>query len=148
MKKKLLLVACLSGILSVSVFIAKAEISQKALQSFHLVFANAKHVKWTEYPDHYFVSFSQNDVLIKATYDKDGNLLNTLRYYTEQRLPLNVLYQVKNKYPQKSINIVTEVSDTEGTVYFIQLKDDKGWMTVKADQNADMEIIEKFITQK
>ena len=144
MKKQLLLIACLSGILSIGFFSAKAEISQKALQAFHLVFANAKHVKWSEYPDHYFVSFSQNDVLVKASYDRDGNLLSTLRYYNEQRLPLNILYQLKNRFPEKTINIVTEVSDTEGTVYFIQLKDEKGWMTVKADQNAEMEITDKF----
>jgi hypothetical protein len=148
MKKKLLITACIAGILSVSVFNAQAEISQKVLQSFHLIFANAKHVKWTEYPDHYFVSFSQNDVLIKASYDRDGNLLSTLSYYSEQYLPLNILYNVKKAYPAKTIDIVTEVSNPDGTAYFVQLRDNKGWTIVKADQSGEMEVTDKFYKQE
>src|ERR1700733_12574771 len=109
MKKKFVTIACLAGLLSVSVISVHAEISQKALQSFRSVFAEATNVKWSEYPDHYFVSFSQNDMLIKVTYDKDGNLLNSTRYYKEQRLPLNILYRVKKSYPSKKIDMVTEV---------------------------------------
>jgi hypothetical protein len=144
MKKNLFSIACIAGLLSVSVFSAQAEISQKALQSFRSVFAEAKQVKWTEYPDHYFVSFSQNDMLIKASYDKDGNLLNSTRYYKEQRLPLNILYKVKNAYPSQTIDIVTEVSTTEGTVYFVQLKDNKNWTIIQSDESGNLEIKDKF----
>jgi hypothetical protein len=144
MKKKFVTIACLAGLLSVSVISVHAEISQKALQSFRSVFAEATNVKWSEYPDHYFVSFSQNDMLIKVTYDKDGNLLNSTRYYKEQRLPLNILYRVKKSYPSKKIDMVTEVSNPEGTAYFIQLKDDKNWTTIKADESGNLEVTDKF----
>ena len=139
MKKKLLAATCLIGILTVSTFSAQAEINQKVLQSFRAVFAEAKHIKWTEYPDHYYVSFMQNDILVKASYDKDGNLLNSMRYYKEQRLPLNILYKVKRAYPTKTVDIVTEVSDNDGTVYFVQLKDDKGWTVIKSDESGNFE---------
>jgi hypothetical protein len=144
MKKNLFSIAYIAGLLSVSVFSAQAEISQKALQSFRSVFAEAKQVKWTEYPDHYFVSFSQNDMLIKASYDKDGNLLNSTRYYKEQRLPLNILYKIKNAYPSQTIDMVTEVSTTEGTVYFVQLKDNKNWTIIQSDESGNLEIKDKF----
>jgi hypothetical protein len=144
MKKKLLTIACLAGILSVSVFSVQAEISQKALQSFRSVFAEATQVKWTEYPDYYFVSFKQNDMLVKASYDKEGTLLGTTRYYKELRLPLNILYKIKKAYPSKTIDIVTEISNTDGIVYFIQLKDDKGWTIIQADQSGNLEVSDKF----
>lgn len=144
MKKNLLAIALIAGIISLSSFTVKAEINQKVLQSFHAVFAEAKHVKWTEYPDSYYVTFTQNDILIKANYDKEGNLLSSLRYYKEQRLPLNILYKVKKEYPSKTIDMVTEVSNPDGTVYFIQLKNDKGWTTVKSDESGDMEVVDQI----
>ncbi|MBS1916392.1 MAG: hypothetical protein JST87_08935 [Bacteroidetes bacterium] len=144
MKKNLLAIALIAGVVSLSSFTVKAEINQKVLQSFHAVFAEAKHVKWTEYPDSYFVSFTQNDILVKVTYDKDGNLLSSIRYYKEQRLPLNILYKVKKEYPSKTIDIVTEVSNSDGTVYFVQLKDDKGWISVKSDESGNMEVVDRI----
>ena len=144
MKKKLLMITLLAGIFSASVLNASAEISQKALQSFHAVFGDAKNVKWTELNDRYLVSFMQNDVLVKASYDKDGNLLSSMRYYKEQHLPLNILYKVKKDYPAKTIDIVTEISNADGIVYFIQLKDNKGWTILKSDQSANMEVSDKF----
>ncbi len=144
MKKKFLTIACIAGILSVSVISAKAEISQKALQSFRSVFAEAKQVRWTEYPDCYYVSFLQNDMQVKVTYDKDGNLLNSTRYYKEQRLPIAVLSSVKSAYPSKKISLVTEVSSTEGTVYFIQLKDENGFTIVKSNEQGLLEVTDKF----
>jgi hypothetical protein len=141
MKKKLFTLAFL---LTPTVYYAHAEISQKALQAFHTVFAGAKHVKWTEYNDHYFVSFYQNEILVKATYDKEGNMLNSMRYYGEQRLPLNILYQVEKSYPSKMIAEVTEVSNGEGTLYFIQLKDKKGWTIIKSDASGELEVTDRF----
>ncbi len=144
MKKSLFAIALVCGILSLNATSAKAEISQRTLQSFHSVFAEAKHVKWMEFPDHYLVSFSQNDVLVKASYDRDGNLLNSIRYYKEQRLPLNILCKVKKENPNRNIEIVTEVSNEEGVVYFIQLKDKKGWTILKSDASGNLELTDKF----
>ena len=148
MKKNSFIVACLAGFLTLSVVSAKAEVSQKALQSFHSVFGEAKQVKWAEYKDYYFVSFSQNDIQVKATYDKDGNLLNSMRYYKEQRLPLNILYKVKKAYPSKTIELVTEVTDNGGTAYLIQLKDSKGWTIIKSDESGAIEVTDKFSKTK
>ena len=90
------------------------------------------------------MSFSQNDVLVKASYDRDGNLLNSIRYYKEQRLPLNILCKVKKENPNRNIEIVTEVSNEEGVVYFIQLKDKKGWTILKSDASGNLELTDKF----
>jgi hypothetical protein len=144
MKKNFVSAACLAAFLSLTVFSAKADVSQKVLQSFHSVFSKASNIKWVEYPDHYYVSFNQNDVMIRASYDMAGNLLNSMRYYKEQHLPLNILCEVKKKYASKTIDIVTEVSNQDGIVYLIQLKDDKGWTIVKSDQAANFEVVDKF----
>ena len=144
MKKTLITAFCFAGFLSLSAFSAKADVNQKVLQSFHSVFAKATNVKWMEYPDHYFVSFNQSDVIVKVSYDMSGNIMSSIRYYKEQRLPLNILCKIKKVYPNKTIDIVTEVNDENGTAYFIQLKDDKGWTIVKSDEAATFEVADKF----
>jgi hypothetical protein len=144
MKKSFLTIACISGVFLLSSFYVNAAVNEKVLRSFNSVFSTATNVQWTEYPDHYYVSFSQNDVMVRAEYDKKGNLLSSLRYYDAQHLPLNILCKVKKDYPDKNIDVVTEVSTTDGTAYIIQLQDKKGWTIVKSDINGYMIETDKF----
>jgi len=144
MKKNFLTTACIAGFLSLSVFSARADVSEKVLKSFHSVFSKASNIKWVEYPDHYYVSFNQNDIMVRASYDLAGNLLSSIRYYKEQDLPLNILCALKKSYPSKVIDNVTEVSNQEGIVYFIMLQDDKNWIKIKSDETATFEVVEKF----
>ena len=144
MKKTLFTIACLSGLLFTGVISASAEVSQKTLQSFRSVFTGAVQVKWTEYADHYNVSFLQNDILIKAEYDREGNMLNSIRYYKEQRLPLNILYKVKKAYPSEKIQSITEESNAESTTYHIQLKGEKSWTILRSDESGNLEVSDKF----
>jgi hypothetical protein len=148
MKKNLLTAACIAGLISLSAFSAKADVNQKVLQSFQAVFTKASNIKWVEYSDHYYVSFNQNDILVRANYDANGNLLNSVRYYKEQHLPLNILCKIKKTYPSKNVDIVTEVSAEAGIVYFIQLKDDKGWTIIKSDEGGTFEISDQFEKQQ
>jgi len=144
MKKHFVTTACIAGLLSLSALSAKADVSEKVLKSFHSVFSKASNIQWTEHPDHYYVSFDLYDVMIRASYDMEGNMLSSIRYYKEQHLPLNILFAIKKSYPSKTIHIVTEVSTQDGIAYFIQLKDNKSWAIIKSDASATFEVVEKF----
>jgi hypothetical protein len=144
MKKTILTASCFAGLLSLGTFSAKADVNQKVLQSFHMVFGKATDIKWTEFQDHYYVSFNQNDVLIKANYDLAGNIVNSIRYYKEQHLPLHILCKIKEAYPSKSVHMVTEVNNENGTAYFIQLQDDKSWTVIKSDESGDFELADRY----
>src|SRR6476659_1750933 len=89
--------------------------NEKVLNAFNKTFPHVKEVAWTENEHSYEVKFKQNEILSKVTYDKDGNILKTLRYYYEQNLPLLVLSKVKNKFNDKKIYGVTEESSEDGT---------------------------------
>jgi len=136
--------ACMVGLFMVCILPAKAAINDKVLKSFHAVFNKANEVHWAEYADYCSVSFKQSDVIFRVNYDLDGNIINSIRYYKEQLLPLNILCKVKKAYPSKTINIVTEVSNQDGIVYMIQLKDQKEYVTLKTDKNAFLEVVERF----
>jgi hypothetical protein len=151
MKKNFLIIASICSIFLLGSFSVKAApaddnagVNEKVLKSFNSVFTNASNVIWSQFADHFFVSFSQNSIVVRAEYDKSGNLLSSLRYYDAQHLPLNILCKVKKEYPNKTIDVVTEISIPEGMAYIIQLQDEKGWTILRSDVNGDLQVKDSF----
>jgi hypothetical protein len=119
-------------------------ISDKLLQAFKQTFPDAIQVKWVEEPTRYTVSFKQNEILTKVEYDKDGNFVSSLRYYSEKNLPVTVLCQLQKKYAGKTIFGVTELATEVSTEYYIKLVDDRNWTTVRSDADGNMQLVEKY----
>ena len=119
-------------------------ISDKLLQAFKQTFPDAIQVKWVEEPTRYTVSFKQNEILTKVEYDKDGNFVSSLRYYSEKNLPVTVLCQLQKKYPGKTVFGVTELATDASTEYYIKLVDDRNWTTVRSDADGNMQLVEKY----
>ncbi len=147
MKKVIVLAA--SVIMLASASFAKVdpmpeEVNAKVLSAFENTFSLVTEVKWKEYSEYYSASFRQNGTQTEVRYDKDGNFLSSLRYYKEEMLPLSVLTQIKKKYPKKSVFGVTELTAGSEVAYFVTLEDEKTWVIVKADQNGNMHVREKF----
>lgn len=118
--------------------------SEKVLDAFNKAFPNVQDVSWTENAQSYEVKFKQNQILSRITYDKDGNILKTLRYYYEQQLPIMVLSKVKQRYSDKKIYGVTEESSEAGTYYHIILEDEKHWVDITADNYGSITVNKKF----
>jgi hypothetical protein len=139
--KKILLAA----IVFASSFTAMADDpSEKVLDAFNKTFPNVKEVAWTESEHSYEVKFKQNEILSRITYDKEGNILKTLRYYYEQELPLLVLSKVKRKFSDQKIFGVTEEASDEGTFYHIVLEDEKHWINITADSYGSIKVDKKY----
>ena len=144
MKKIIISSLLLAGLLCGSAYSSFANVNQKVLNAFHSIFNRASDVRWTEYRDHYFVSFHLNDEIVEVNYDQSGNVLNSTRYYNAQHLPLNIILNLRNEYPEKIIHGVTEISDENGTVYLIQLKDAKEYIYLKSDLSGNLEVTDRF----
>ncbi len=143
-KRTFLIAVCLLS-LSAGVFAEHHfSINDKLLEAFQRTFPDAIQVKWTEQPTGYLVTFKQNDILNKVSYDKDGNFVGSLRYYSEKNLPVTVICRLQKDYAGKSVFGVTEIATENGTDYFIRLQDDKNWYTVHSDASGNLEKIEKF----
>ncbi|HEY6954161.1 MAG TPA: hypothetical protein VI385_02905 [Flavisolibacter sp.] len=118
--------------------------NQKVLNAFNKTFQNVKEVAWTENEHSFEVKFRQNEILSKVTYDTDGNIVKTLRYYYQDNLPLLVLSKVKNKFNDKKIFGVTEESSEDGTFYHIILEDEKHWINITADNFGTIRVDNKY----
>ncbi len=126
-------------------FAAKTfSISDKLLQTFKQTFPDAQQVVWSEQGDKYTVNFRQNEILNKVEYDKDGNFLSSLRYYTEKNLPVTILCRLQKKYADKKIFGVTEVATESSVEYYIKLEDATSWITVRSNIDGSMQVVEKY----
>jgi len=140
-----LFLACCFLTLSAGAFAGtNGNISDKLLQAFHKTFPDAQQVKWAETEDRYMVNFKQGDILTKVEYDKEGNFLNSLRYYAEKNLPVNILCRLQKKYADKSVFGVTEMTNDSFVEYYIKMQDAQNWYTVHSDSEGNMRVVEKY----
>ncbi len=117
--------------------------NKKVVQTFHEVFQHAENVVWAHSHQLYEASFTSDAVRVTALLDKNGNLIRTLKYYKEDDLPSNILFQIKKQYHTQQVWGVTEVSEESGIYYFIILRDDAHWYHLKADGQGEIELQSK-----
>ena len=119
-------------------------VNEKAQQTFAATFKNVGDVTWSSTGNNYEAFFENDGIKTRVTIDAKGKLLQTIRYYKEDKLPSNVLYNVKNDYKNSEIHGVTEVSNKNGTHYRIVLKDTKTYTHINANQAGDTELVAKY----
>lgn len=140
--KKLLVAAVL--LISVASYATPPEISEKVLKAFKETFSQAKDVSWDEFDDFYSVTFNNQNIDTRIRYDKEGNVVQTIRYYFAQQLPPFIQCKLKNKYADKTVFGVTEMRTENEMSYYIILQDAKYWITIKSDELGNMQVQDKM----
>ena len=120
------------------------EVNEKVLKAFNETFIKATDVVWHEMQNTYEARFKQSEIVTRAIYDPEGNLLRTTRYYSEEHLPINIITKLKKKYEGKQVFGVTESSTDDEVSYHIVLQDEKNWYIVIADNVGSLELSKKF----
>ena len=141
--KKLIIFTCLFAALSATAS-NPPEVSEKVLKAFSDTFMKATDVVWHEMKNFYEASFKQSEVISRAIYDQEGNLVRTTRYYSQENLPINILTKLQKRYAGKSVYGVTELSTEEQVSYHITMQDEKNWYIIKADNLGSLELEQKF----
>jgi len=142
MKRTLVLICSL--LLVAGAYAFNTTVNEKVLKSFKQAFNTAEQVKWEEFRDYYTVSFVNSGIRSKVNYDKEGNMLSSIRYYSPTMLPLNIIGKLKSNYPSHSLFGVTEITYGDETTYYVKLEDAKNWTTIKIDNNGSCQVYEKF----
>ena len=143
MKKLIYLAVMLIG-LSATAATPPDEVNEKVLKAFKATFAAAEEVTWKELDNSVQANFKMNQIIVRAMYDNEGNLLETVRYYGEDNLPPNIIAKLKKRYAGKIVFGVTEVTSDSEVAYHITLKDEKYWYTVKSDPYSNLQQTDKF----
>jgi hypothetical protein len=90
------------------------------------------------------VNFKHNDIRTKITYNADGLIVKTIRYYSGEQLPLFILTKITNKYVDKDIFGVIEESTDNGVIYHVTLEDTKNWILISADDYGSLTVDNKY----
>jgi hypothetical protein len=142
--KKIILFAALFVSIAAAASASPYDVNEKILKAFKETFSKAQDVVWHEYDNVYQANFKQDEIQIRAQYDGEGALIQTIRYYGERQLLPNIVSKLKKKYAGKEIFGVTETSSDQEVNFLITLKDEKNWYVVKSDVYGNLEQTEKF----
>jgi hypothetical protein len=141
--KKLIILTCLFASLSVAAS-TPPEVNEKVLKAFKETFMKATDVVWNEMQNLYEARFKQSEIITRAVYDTDGNLLRTTRYYSQENLPINILTKIQKRFSGKSVYGVTELSTEDEVSYHITLQDESNWYIIRADNSGNLELSKKY----
>jgi hypothetical protein len=98
------------------------EINAHAWRNFHRLFPTAAgEEKWVSSVEGYKVSFNVHGQQYQAWFGNHGAYRYSLHYYPGKEIPREPGDLIRRKYPEYQLNIVTEITDGEKTVYLVRL---------------------------
>src|SRR5258706_11150488 len=113
-------------------FAGEVKVSSRVLDAFNSNFASAKEVSWTATNSYYKASFVFNDQYVFAFYGTDGELMGLTRYISSVDLPITLQAGLKKDYSNYWITDLFEVSNNEGTRYYITLENADSKVVLKS----------------
>jgi uncharacterized protein YxeA len=148
MKKIMVSLLAIVPLISFGFGTSTIDTKNKAVVAFNTVFKNAENAHWNKSAENYSVTFESKDVTSTIYYDNDGNITGSRRYYSEDRLPLNILLKIKAKYPARQIIQVTEVMEDDSILYGIRLEDEVFTIMLEVNSYGHIRQVLKYIRQK
>ena len=113
-------------------FAGEVKVSSRVLDAFNSEFASAKEVTWTATNSYYKATFLFNDQHVFAFYSTEGELMGSTRYISSLDLPIGLQAGLKKGYSNYWISDLFEVSNSEGTGYYITLENADSKVVLKS----------------
>jgi hypothetical protein len=129
--KKLVLTLAIA-ITTLCAFAGEAGVDQKVLNAFSKDFKTAREVAWTIGTNYYRADFTYNEKHVFAYYDKSGELIALTRYVSPNDIPLALQGSLKKNYSDYWISDLFEISNNEGTAYFVTVENAETKLVLKA----------------
>jgi inorganic pyrophosphatase/exopolyphosphatase len=137
-------IASMILICAVSIASANPPVSDKVLKQFTSAFPSVKDAKWFESEDHFDVYFEKDEVKYQIRYNKAGKIVSTRNYYGGAKLCSFIKTKLAEKFSDKTIFGVTEITNSDEMYYVVVLEDDNSWTNVRCDATGRMEVLEKL----
>lgn len=128
---------------TLSSFAGEENVNTRVLNSFNSEFASAKEIKWTAGKNYYKAAFIFNDQYVFAFYNTEGELLGLTRYISSLDLPMNLQSGLRKGYSNYWISDLFEVSNSEGTNYYITVENANTRIVLKATGGSDWNVYQK-----
>jgi len=141
MKKIIIMLAI--TISSLAAFAGEENVNTKVLNAFSHEFAGAKDVKWTANKTFYKASFVFNGQYVCAFYKLDGELMAMSRNISSLDMPMKLQTSLKNNYSGYWISDLFEISNNDGTNYYITMENAGSKLVLKSTGGSNWNVYKK-----
>jgi len=112
------------------------EVSAAVLASFNSSFKNASEVAWKNAGNYYKADFALNGQYVSAYYDATATLIAVTRNISSFQLPITLQTNLKQSYEAYWISDLFELSDDNGTTYYVTVESGDAKVTLKSSGNS------------
>jgi prenyltransferase beta subunit len=122
----------------------------KILKIFHRDFPNVQNQSISLVGDSYMVYFKNEDerTAYRVYYNTNGDILQTIKYYSAENLSPFIRSRVNSKYKDKTITSVTDVTNSSGHFYQIVMEDSKSWIYLDVNEKGSIQVQKRLKKQK
>lgn len=131
------------AISSFAAFAKDTKVNTIVLNAFNADFADAKEVNWSSGTGYYKASFQQNGQYVTAFYSLSGEMLGIARNISSLDLPMNLQGSLKKDYSGRWISELFEVTNQDGTSYYITLDQADTKITLKSVNGGSWSVYKK-----
>jgi len=107
-------------------------------RSLNREFTGCESVQWRKVKEYQEATFIFHESLIVAYFNEEGDLLGSARNITAEQVPFSVMQSLDKHLANFEIFEITEITNAEGTSYWVTLE--KGNKRYRAKANANGEI--------
>jgi hypothetical protein len=143
--KILVIMATVAASLFTNVSSAKQldDVTPAAIQSFKTTFGQATEVNWSISENFYKADFVLNGQYATVYYDCEGRLMATTRNITSLQLPITLQASLKKEYSEFWISELFELTNNEGTSYYVTIQKADTKITLKSASHSAWESFQK-----
>jgi hypothetical protein len=120
------------------------EISIRAYRHFQKMYPRISGEYWLKTAEGYMVSFVQNSLRNRVHFDLRGNYLYSVKYYGEKDLQGYTGMDIKMKYPDYRIGVVTEITNGNKVFYLLKIENPSSVKTISVI-DGKMEVVEDLV---
>ena len=138
------LAIALAGLTLTATAAGEEKIDARVLDAFQKEFATAREISWTSGRNYYQASFYYNEQYVSAYYNNEGELIGLTRNISPVDLPLALQSDLKKNHSDYWISNLFEVSNENGTAYYITLEDAENSVVMKSANGKSWENYKKI----
>ena len=118
-------------------------VSSAVVSTFKSSFKNASDVTWKVTNQYSKADFSLNGQFVSAYYDASANLIAVTRNISSFQLPITLQSKLKESYEDYWISDLFELSDNDGTAYYVTVEDGDSKITLKSSGTNSWNVYQK-----
>lgn len=144
MKPLLILFTLVTFLFSQPILANERDVTPSVLKSFQTTFSDAKDVEWIVGESLYKARFELSGQVVMAYYNTQGLLLAVTRNITSHQLPLALQTTMKKSHEGLWITELFEMSNDEGTLYYVTLESAESKVVLKSSANSSWNVYSKI----